>query len=100
MLVYNGTDYTLYVIVGITVIALFTVQYALCVKVRRRWLKMLPLSYVLLILICAALCLVKGDSGEFIDLSGFVALLLCGYAASCFAAIMAAWLAYKLKKKK
>ena len=77
------------------------VQYSLCIKVkRRRWLKMLPLSYVLLILICAALCLVKGVSGEFIDLSGFVALLLCGYAAICFAVIMAAWLAYKLKKKK
>jgi hypothetical protein len=100
MLVYNGTDYTLPVIVGITVIVLFAVQYGLCAKAKRRWLKMLPLSYVLLMLILAALCLVPGNSSGVIDLSGLVALLLCGYAAICLAAIIAAWLVYWLKGKK
>lgn len=99
MLVYNGTDYTLYVLAGITVIVLFAVQYGLCAKTKRRRFKMLPLSYVLLILILAALGLVEGDTGSVIDLSGLVALLPCGYAAICFAAIMAAWLVYWLKGK-
>lgn len=96
MFMFHDTDYTLYVIVGGSAAALFALQYVLCAKAKSRVVKRLPFAGVALLLALALFCLVTPDSGEFIDLSGVVALLLCGYAAICFAAILLARLVYWL----
>lgn len=98
MFTINGTDYTLYVIVAVSVIVLFTLQSVLCRRAKRMFLKLLPLGYVALTLVLAVACLF-GDTGGFIDLRDAFALILCGYAAICAAAIGLAWLVCRMKSK-
>lgn len=94
---YNGVEYTLPVIAAASFIALFALEYLLLKKARRRWIKLLPLLYVVFLLCLAAHTLFsRTGGGGFIDLSGFIALVLVIYAAICAAALLLAWAVHKL----
>lgn len=51
MFMFNGTDYTIYVIIAITVIFLFALQYLLCSKTRNRLLAIYALICIIAILL-------------------------------------------------
>ena len=99
MLTVNDTDYTLPAIVLISIIVLFSVQYMLCVKAKRTWLKLLPLLYVIFLFALAVFVVVTADGSGFLDFSGVLAVFICIYAAICAAAIGAAWIVYKIRKR-
>lgn len=99
MLIYNGTDYTIPVFVMVSVIVLFALQSALCRRCKRLWVKLLPLLYVLLWIV-AALLILLGESGGFLDLRGLAAALFAGYALICAVPIGLAWLMDWLKNRK
>lgn len=94
----NGVDLTLPLIVLLSFLVLFTVQFLLCHYVRIRFLRHLPWVWVIAVLGLAVAGLF-GDTGGFIDLRSFFALLLCGYAAICAAGIGLAHLISKLQKR-
>lgn len=99
MLLINETDYTVYLIVAISIVLLFAGQFLLCRFGKRRWIRELPAMYIVMVLILAFICAVTSDGSGFIDLSKTVALLLCSYAGMCAAAIGAAWGLYSLKRR-
>lgn len=100
MLTINGTDYTLYVFVALSAAVLFALEYFLCAKTGRWWLRGLPWLYVALILALAVVVvLTDAGNGDYIDLTAAVALLLCAYAAICAAALAAAVVAHRLTRR-
>lgn len=99
MLMFNGTDYTIPVFVALSVILLFTLQYTLCRRAKRLWVKLLPLLYVLLWLVLALVTFMT-PANVFIDLNLLVAMLFAVYALICAVPIGLAWLIYWLKTKK
>lgn len=94
----NGVDYTLPAIALLSFLILFTVQYLLCWYCRSGFLRSLPWLWVIAVLGLAVAGLL-GDTGGWIDMRGFFALVLCGYAAICAAGIGAAYLVHKLQKR-
>lgn len=96
MFMFNGTDYTIYVIIAVTVIFLFALQYLLCSKTRNRLLRaipfLLPLAAIIAALISAASL---GHNGGFLDLSMVAAGLLAIYALIGIIAILLARLVYR-----
>lgn len=101
MLMFNGTDYTIYVIIAATVVLLFALQYLLCCKTENGLLRaipfLLPLSAIIMAIISAA---AYGHNSGFLDLSMVAAGLLAAYAVICLTAILAAWLVYRGRKRK
>lgn len=93
-----GVDYTLPLVILASFAFLFTVQYLLLRSRHLRFLRHLPWVWVVGVL-GLAVTAYFGDSGGFIDLRSFFALLLCGYAAICAAAIGLAHLIFKLQKR-
>ena len=101
MFVINGTDYSL-IVVGIIAAALFfAVQYFLCGKARSLGVKLIPVYFILIILVLAAL-VIAGDRGDtFIeDIRGVVALVILGFALVCGISTGAAWVVYRARNKK
>ena len=98
MFMYNGTDYTLYIVVVISIIILFFLQYFLLSKSKWKLLKFLPMLYVIFVFIMAFVCYMT-PGGGFIDLSKAVAMLIAGYGSICFFAVAFAWIIYKMKNK-
>lgn len=98
MLSYNGTDYTLVVIVVLAVVLLAALEYFLCAKVKQKFAK-----FILLVVPAALLVMIPfsltGSSGGFIDLRPLVAFLEAAAAAICAAAIGSGWLIYKIKNR-
>ena len=97
MLSFNGTDYTFVFFFG-SVFTLFLLQFFLCRKARRCFFKWLPMGYVAALLFLSVACL-YGDTGGFIDVRGFFALVILGYAAICAAAIGLGWLLGRSRTK-
>ena len=99
-MIFNGTDYTIPVIVIISIVLLFTVQYILCTKTKKIIIKLIPLLYDVFIMVLGVLTLLMPSGGGFIDLRAAIALLLFIYAVICAASILAAWIVYIVKKNK
>lgn len=99
MLMLNGTDYTIPVFVTVSVILLFLLQYSLCKRCKKKWVKLLSLLYVLLWLVLALVTFMTPGNG-FIDLNPLVAMLFAIYALICAAPIGLAWLVYRQKTRK
>lgn len=101
MLMFNGTDYTIYVIIAVTFVLLFALQYLLCCKTENRLLRaipfLLPLGAIVMAIISAAS---YGHNSGFIDLSMVAAGLLAAYAVICLTAILAARLVHRSREKK
>ena len=97
--VINGTDYSVVVIGVVSFLVLFGVQYGICLKAKSKILRFALWGYVGLILLLAVLCALDGDSSGFIIISGFIALILLGYALIFAGAIICAWLVYKWRRR-
>ena len=97
-MIINGTDYTFYLIVLGSFLLLFAVQYLLCRRVRIRLLRHLPWAYVVYLLGLAVATLF-GDTGGFVDLRSFFALVILGYAVLCAVAIGLAHLVNRLRNR-
>ena len=97
---YNGVDYTLPVFVVSSMLILFVLQIVFFKLKKWRWLRYLPSGYVVLLLILAAVVYVSSVGKGFFDLSAWLALLLCCYAAFCALAVCLAWVICKIKKEK
>lgn len=95
--VINGVDYSVILVGVVSFLVLFGVQYEICLKAKSKVLKFAPWGYVGLILFLAVLCALNNDG--FIIISGFIALILLGYAAICAGAIICAWLVYKWRRR-
>ena len=97
MLSFNGTDYTLIFFFG-TVIALFGLEFLICRMTRRPFFRWLPMGYVAALLALSVACMF-GDTGGFIDVRSFFALVILGYAAVCAVSIGLGWLLGRRKTK-
>lgn len=96
MFMFNGTDYTIYVIIAVTVIFLFALQYLLCRKTRNRLLRAIPFLLPLVAIAAALISAASfGHNGGFVDLSMVAAGLLAIYALICIIAILLARLVYR-----
>ncbi len=94
----NGTDYTLPFIAFASFFVLFAIQFLLLRLRRLHFLRHLPWVWVAGVLLLAVAGLF-GDTGGFIDLRGFFAALLAGYAAICAVGIGLAHLVNQLQKR-
>ena len=94
----NGTDYTLPFLAIASFLVLFTIQFLLLRLKRLCFLRHLPWVWVAGVLILAVAGLFS-DTGGWIDLRAFFALVLCGYAAICAAGIGLAHLVNHLQKR-
>ena len=104
MLVIDGVDYTFHVLAAFFVVGIvaifFTGQYILCSKAKRTRTKLIP-AYCVLLLVAAAISVAVGDTGGSpIDLRGVVALMILAVAFICGASSGAAWIIYKVRRKK
>ena len=93
----NGADYTLPVFVIGSMLILFGLQFFFCNLKKWRWLRFLPSVYVVLLLVLAAVVYFSSVGKGFFDLSAWLALLLCCYAAFCALAVCLAWVIYRWK---
>lgn len=91
MLIINGTDYGVYLVAIGSFLVLFGWEYLVCRKTDSRVMRWLPWGYVALQLVLSVGCFL-GDTGGFIDLRSFFALLFLGYAGLCAAGIVTGWL--------
>ena len=96
--VINGVDYSLFVIGGIGALISFAVQYILCCKAKRKWVKLIPVCFLLAILAIAAL--IADSAGSIIKISEVVAVVLLCIAVLMGIAIGAAWLVYNVRTKR
>lgn len=97
-MIINGTDYTLYLFAALSFLAMLGGQYFLLRTVRLAFLRHLPWVWVVGMLGLAVATLL-GDNHGFIDLRGFFAAIIAGYAALCAAGIGLAHLLNKLKNR-
>ena len=97
MFVIGGVDYSLFVIVGIGALIIFAAQYALCCKAKSKWIKLIPVYFLLLIL--AISTLVVDSTGSIISISNVVMVVLLCIDVLFAIAVGAAWVVYKVKTK-
>lgn len=95
--VINGVDYFLFVIGGVGALVIFIIQLALCFKTKKTGVKLIPAYFILFLIVVAILSATGGNTGFFIDLSGFVAKVILCVALIFGIAIGAAWLIFKTK---
>lgn len=98
MIAVNGTDLTLPVIIIIVFALLAVLEYFICKKTKRSFLKLL-LLIVPLGFLAEIPFTIMGNSGGFLDLRPLAVFLEVAAAAICAAAIGTGWLIYKLKNK-
>ena len=104
MFVADVADYTFHVVGTIFAFALiavfFTVQYMLCSRVKKTWIKLIP-AFVVLLYVAAAILVATGDTGGSpIDLRGVVASMILIFALICGVSLGAAWVVYRVRNKK
>ena len=93
-----GIDLTLPLFVLGSFAGLCVLEYLLCRKAKRKWIKMLPWGVVVWNLGLSVIVLL-GDSGGFLDLRNFFATVFAVYAAICGAGIVLGWHLAKKEKK-
>ena len=98
MIAVGGTDFTLPIVIIIVFILLAVLEYFICKKTNRGFLKLLLLIVPLGFLAEIPFTLM-GNSGGFLDLRPLAVFLEVAAAALCAVAIGTGWLVYKLKNK-
>ena len=88
-----------YLLLLLGALVLFGLQYLLCARAKRRWVRALPLSAPALLAVWAVSVLL-GPGGGFLDLRPLVCFLILCYAALCLAAIGLAWLVWWLRHRR
>ena len=97
---FNGVNYTLPVFVISSMLILFVLQMLFFRLKKWKWLKYLPSVYIVLLLLLAAVVYFSSIGKGFFDLSAWLSLLLCCYAAFCALAVCLAWVIRKIKQEK
>jgi|GEM_PF-2869659 len=104
MFVINGVDYTFHVLAVIFIVIsaalFFAGQYALCRRVKRTAVKLIPAYAIVLLIVFAGLVAVSDNKGSLLDLRGAVALIILGYAFVCGVSAAMAWTTYRMRNKK
>ena len=95
--VINNVDYSLFIIGGIGVLLTFAAQYMLCCRAKSKWVKLIPVYFLLLFLAVAGL--IADSSGSILQVSNVVQIVLLCISVLLAISIGAAWLAYKLRHK-
>lgn len=93
-----GIDLTLPLFVTVTFLGLSWLEYVLCRKVKWRWMRSAPWGIVIVLLLMSVGSLL-GDSGGWIDLRSFFALIFAVYALICAAALTLGWYLARKKNK-
>lgn len=96
-MVINGTDYSLYIVIGLTVAVLAGLEYFICLKSTKSSYRKILLFVPFLVLTGALMVYGSESGGGLFDLRGLVVVLLVIYALICAAAIGAGRFIYKLK---
>ena len=91
-----GVDLTLPLFVLGSFLGLCVLEYLLCRKVKWKWVRLLPWGVVVWNLVLSVASLL-GDTGGWIDMRSFFALIFSIYALICGAGIFLGW--YLAKKK-
>ncbi len=91
------SDYTLQIIIVLTVLALFVLQYVLCKQAASKWLRAIPFLAPLASLAFAAWFALQPKSG-FMDFSMLAALLFVLFALLCLVPILVARVVYRVKR--
>lgn len=101
MFMISGTDYTVYVLIAITFVLLFVLQYLLCQKTENRLLRAIPFLLPVAAIISAIISAASyGHNSGFIDLSMVMAGLLAIYALlSLIPILLARWVHGRRTKK-
>jgi hypothetical protein len=84
----------------IAFLLIFIIQLALCFKAKRLAVKLIPVYFVIALFILAGLVAVSDNAGSLLDLRGFVAKIISGFALGCGISIGTAWQIYKYKRNK
>ena len=98
MLMVNGTDYGIILIILAVFAAIAVLQYFLCAKTKNKYLKLLPCVFGLCF-IGLAVAAQFGSSGGFVDLRGYVGFLCVAAAGICFLAQLLGFGIWKIKKR-
>lgn len=93
------SDYTLQIIIVLTVLALFALQYVLCKQAASKWLRAIPFLAPLASLAFAAWFALQ-PKGGFMDFSMLAALLFVLFALLCLVPILVARVVYRIRGKK
>ena len=89
-----------YLLLLLGALVLFGLQYLLCARAKRRWVRALPLSAPALLCAAALSVLYSPTGGGFLDLRPLVCFLILCHAALCLAAIGLAWLVWWLRHRR
>ena len=100
MLMINGTDYTLYLLVPLALAILFTAQYLLCDMAGGKPLKYLPFAVPAFMLFSAVNILTAPIDGSFVDLRNSAAGLITLFAAACTVVLVLAIMVYRRRNRK
>ena len=84
----------------ISFLLIFIIQLALCFKTKRLAVKLIPVYFDILLLILAGLVAVSDNAGSLLDLRGFVAKIILGFALGFGISIGTAWQIYKSNRSK
>ncbi len=98
MLVVNGIDYGIILIIVLAFAVIAALQYILCVKAKNKYLKLLPCVFGAAFA-AFAVAAQFGSSGGFIDLRGYVGFLCMAAAGLCFLAQGTGWGIWKIKNR-
>ena len=93
------SDYTLQIVIVLTVLALFVLQYVLCKQAASKWLRAIPFLAPLASLAFAAWFALQ-PKGGFMDFSMLAALLFVLFALLCLVPILVARVVYRVREKK
>ena len=96
----NGTDYTIYIVVVLTVVLLAALEYTICRRAKNPSMRKALLFIPFLVLLFALFVYGSQPNGSFLDLRDVVALMRIGYAAVCAVAICIGWFVFAVKEKK
>ncbi|MBQ7859893.1 MAG: hypothetical protein IJ347_07185 [Faecalibacterium sp.] len=100
MLMINGTDYTLYLLVPLALAVLFGIQYVLCGITDSQPMRALPFAVPALMLFSAVNILTAPVNGSFLDLRSGVAAMIALFAAACVVVLVLARVVYKRRNRK
>ena len=87
-------------IILITVIVLAVIEYVVCCRTARTWLRLLPGLWPLLwAVLAAATYIFRLAEGGWLDLSAFFAFMMAVYAVISVCGISAGYLGYRFRDK-
>ena len=96
-MVINGIDYTLYIIVGVSVLIMAGLEYLICIKAKNKSMRKAMLFIPFFILVASLFIYGAEPNGSFLDMRGIVSFLVACYGLISVAAIGIGWFVFKLK---